>query len=322
MKRWLKLALQLLSLVLFGAILWLGGPQAWRQVVQGDARFILISFLLIGSATMLSANRLRLIARAVAGRELAPWQRFYHLNMTARALGLVVPRGLSTVAGKSVAIHALGVSLKRSIWIVLTDSFFDLSLLGALVLPALWFLKGGVAPLGFIALALGTILALAGGLWWATATGRLRSLARGLRHIPWLASALHLDREVTADLLLPHSTTLQALGLSVLLNSALVACFYYTARAIGLPYPWHLFAASFPATQLSLVLAVTPGGLGLIDAGWYGLLLLGGVPRQEALTFVIAQRAYVFVFVLVWAGISTLLSLALGRKNRDEDPSY
>lgn len=319
MKRWLKLALQILSLVVFGVILWLGGPQAWRQVIKGDARYILISFLLIGSATMLSANRLRLVARAVAGRELAPWQRFYYLNMTARALGLVVPRGLSTVAGKSVAIHALGVSLRRSIWIVLTDNFFDLSLLGVLVLPALWFLKGGIAPIGFIALALGMTLALAGGLWWATATGRLLSLARASRHIPWLASALHLDQDVAADLIPPHSTTLQALGLSVLLNSALVACFYCTARAIGLAYPWPLFAASFPATQLSLVLAVTPGGLGLFDAGWYGLLLLGGVPHQEALTFVIAQRAYIFVFVLVLAGISTLLSITTERASACED---
>jgi uncharacterized membrane protein YbhN (UPF0104 family) len=58
--------------------------------------------------------------------------------------------------------------------------------------------------------------------------------------------------------------------------------------------------------------AVTPGGLGLFDAGWYGVLLLGGVPNQEALTFVIAQRAYIFIFVLVWAGFSVLLSLASG----------
>lgn len=107
-----------------------------------------------------------------------------------------------------------------------------------------------------------------------------------------------------------RATALQALGLSVLLNGAIAACFYYIAQAVGLAYPWPLFAAGFPATQLSLVLAVTPGGLGLFDAGWYGVLLLGGVPHQDALTFVIAQRAYVFIFVLIWAGFGTLLSLA------------
>jgi len=316
MKRWLRLVLQLLSLVLFGLILWLGGPEAWQQALAGDPREILAAFLLIGSATVLSTTRLRLIADSIVGRGLPSWRRFYHLNMTARALGLIVPRSLSTLVGKSVALRAMGISLRRSIWIVVMDNLFDLGLLGILTVPSLFFLKGGASSGGFIALALGLTLALAGGLWWATATGRLLSLVGWLRRIPRLASALRLGPDIAADPLPDYSTALQALGLSVLLNGALAACCYYIARAVGLAYPWPLFAAGFPATQLSLVLAVTPGGLGLFDAGWYGVLLLGGIPHQEALTFVIAQRAYVFVFVLVWAGFGTLLSLTAEGQDR------
>jgi uncharacterized membrane protein YbhN (UPF0104 family) len=315
MKRWPRLALQLLSLALFGLVLWLGGPEAWQQILAGDRGNILVSFLLIGSATMLSATRLRLIAGSVAGREVPSWRSFYYLNMTARALGLVVPRSLSTVAGKSVALRAFGLSLKRSVWIVLMDNLFDLGLLGVLTVPGLFFLKRGASPGSFIALALGLTLALAGGVWWATVSGRLLSLVGWLDRVPWLASALRLDPEGAADVLPSRSTVLRGLGLSALLNGALAACFYCIARAVGLAYPWLLFAAGFPATQLSLVLAVTPGGLGLFDAGWYGVLLLGGVPHQEALTFVIAQRAYVFVFVLIWAGFSTLLSLTAEGQN-------
>jgi len=316
MKRWLRLALQLLSLALFGLILWLGGLEAWQQVLAGDREDILAAFLLIGSASMLSATRLQVMARSVAGQELASWRRFYYLNMTARALGLIVPRSLSTLAGKSVALRALGVSLRRSLWIVLLDNLFDLGLLGVLVVPALFFLRGGVSPVGFIALVLGLTLALAGGLWWATASGRLLSLVRSLGRIPWLESALRLGPAGATDVVPSASTALRALGLSVLLNGAIAACFYCIARAVGLAYPWLLFAAGFPVTQLSLLLAMTPGGLGLYDAGWYGVLLLGGITQQEALTFVIAQRAYVFVFVLVWAGFSTLLSLTAEGQNR------
>ena len=316
-KRWLRLALQLLSLVLFGLILWSGGLETWRQVLAGDRWALLAAFLTTGSAHVLSATRLRLMAHSMTGRKLAPWRRFYYLNMTARALGLVVPRSLSTLGGKSVALRSLGVSLKRSVWTVLMDNLFDLSLLGVLAVPALFFLKGWVSSGGFIALVLGLTLAFAGGLWWITATGRLFPLLRWLGRIPWLESALRraqgtalrLGPEGANDLLPTRSTALRALVLSVLLNGALATRFYYIARAVGVVYPWLIFAACFPLTQLSLVLAVTPGGLGLFDAGWYGVLLLGGVPHQEALTFVVAQRAYVFVFVLVWAGFSTLLSL-------------
>jgi len=316
MKRWLQLTLQLLSLVLFGIILWLGGPEAWQQLLAGDREDILAAFLLIGLASMLSATRLRLMAHSVAGQELASWRRFYYLNMTARALGLVVPRSLSTVAGKSVALRTLGVSLKRSVWIVLMDNLFDLGLLGVLAVPALFFLRGGVSPVGFIALVSGLSLALAGGLWWATASGRLLSFIGWLRRIPRLESVLRLGPEVTADVVPDRSIVLQALGLSILLNGAIAACFCCIARAVGLAYPWPLFAAGFPVTQLSLLLAVTPGGLGLFDASWYGVLLLGGLSRQEALAFVIAQRAYIYIFVLVWAGFGTLLSLTAEGQNR------
>jgi len=309
MKRWLRLALQLLSLALFVFILWLGGPEVWEQILAGDRGSILVSFLLIGSATMLSATRLRAIARSVTDGTLSPWRRFYYLNVTTRALGLVVPRSLSTVGGKSVGLRAMGIPLKRAVWIVVLDNLFDLGLLGILVAPALLFLRGGISPAGFIALAVGLILIVASAFWWATVSGQLLSLVRWLGRIPWLPSALHLDTETSADLLPSRATTLQVLGLSLLLDSVLATYFYFIARAVGVIHPWLIFAAGFPMTQLSLVLAVTPGGLGLFDAGWYGVLLLGGVPHQEALTFVIAQRAYIFVFVLAWAGFGTLLSL-------------
>ncbi|MBU0703757.1 MAG: flippase-like domain-containing protein [Chloroflexi bacterium] len=313
-KRWLRLALQLLSLALFGLILWSGGWEIWQQILAGDRWALLAAFLWTGLANALSATRLQLVARSLAGQELAPWRRFYYLTMTACALGLVVPRSLSTLGGKSVGLRALGVSLKRSFWTVLLDNLFDLVLLGVLIVPSLLFLEGWVSSGTFTALTLGSILMLAGALWWVTTAGRLLPLVRWLKRIPRLESALRIDHAGIIDLLPTRPTALRALGLSALLNGALATRFYYIARAVGVAHPWLIFIAGFPMTQLSLVLAVTPGGLGLFDAGWYGVLLLGGMPHQEALTFVIAQRAYIFVFVLIWAGFSTLLSLTLERQ--------
>jgi uncharacterized membrane protein YbhN (UPF0104 family) len=312
MKRWLRLGLQLISLVLFGLILVWGGSEAWQQVAAGDLEYILVSLLFLGFATMMSAARLQLMARSTTGRELAPWPRFYYLNMTVRALGLVVPRTLSTLGGKSAGLAGFGVSLRRSVWIVMLDNAFDLLVLGILAVPALLYLRNRDAAGELLVLSVGLIVILASGLWWITGPGRARLLMRWLERVPRLASALHLDPEKISDLLPPRPVALEALGLTILLNAAIAICFYHIARAVGMAHPWTVFVAGFPITQLSLILAVTPGGLGLFDAGWYGVLLLAGVPNQDALTFVIAQRAYIFIFVLVWAGFSVLLSLALG----------
>jgi uncharacterized membrane protein YbhN (UPF0104 family) len=187
------------------------------------------------------------------------------------------------------------------------------------------------------------VLAVGLGVWWmaegsaaegsaaepsAIASSRLGTLARYMTRLlqiqplkSLLPDQIDLNPDRLANLLPIRSAesssiVLQALGLSIVINSALATRFYFIARAAGLnlqplSYPWLTFAACFPLTQLSLVIAVTPGGLGIFDASWYGVLLLGGLTHQDALTFVVAQRAYIFVFVLIWAGFSVLLSMVV-----------
>lgn len=313
MNRWLRWGLQLVSLVLFGLILWWAGPDAWRQVASGDLEHLFVALGMLGLAGMLSAARLQLVAVSIADVPLPAWPRFFHLTMTARALGLIIPRSVSILAGKSVGLRAFGIPLRRAAWVVLMDNVFDVALLGVLVLPALLFLRGGASTLLLVAIVFSSVLILAGIIWWFTAERRWRALLQWLGRVPKLGSKLHLDVESTPAPL-PQGVALQVLALTILLNAALVLCYYHVGRAVGLSQSWPLFAASFPITQLSLVLALTPGALGVFDASWYGILLLGGVAQQDALNFVVAQRAYVLVFVLLWAGVSVLLAFLSERR--------
>lgn len=313
MNPWLRRGLQVVSLVLFGLILWWAGPEAWRQVASGDPTHLVIALLLLGLATMVSAARLQLVAVSIAGLALPNWSRFYHLTMTTRALGLIIPRSVSILAGKSVGLRAFGVPLRRAAWIVVMDNVFDLAFLAVLVVPALIFLQRVGSVLLPVALAFCSILLLAGLVWWFTAHRRWQMLLRWLSRVPKLRSSLHLDDE-GSPAPLPQAAAVKVLGLTILLNAALVLCYYHVGRAVGLSHPWSIFAAGYPITQLSLVLAFTPGGLGLFDASWYGILLFGGVAQQDALNFVVAQRAYVLVFVLLWAGVSVLLTFLAERR--------
>ncbi len=316
MKHWLRLGLQLLSLVLFALLLLWGGPEAWRQVVTGDRTHILLSFMLLGLASIVSATRLLVITRSITGRPVASWSRFYYLNMTTRALGLIMPRSVSTIGGKSVALGTLGVSLKRAIWIVMLDNGLDVLLLGVLVAPALLFLRRELSISELLVFVLGLMLALGIGCWWLSDARRASFLVHGLARIPRLSSLLPPNHETVPSLLLPRTTALRAFGLSIVLNGTLFLCFYHIAQAVGLSHPWPVYAAGFPITQLSLIVAVTPGGLGIQDASWYGVLLLAGLPSQEALTFVIAQRAYLFLYVLILAGLGVMFSLVTeGRRH-------
>lgn len=311
MKRWVRTALHLLSLLLFGFILWRAGPGVWQQVWAGDPKHILTAFLLLAAATALSATRLQLVAHSLAGRRLASWHSFYYLTTTTRAAGLVVPRSLSTFAGKPIALHSLGLPLKRSLWAVLLDNLFDLALLGTLAIPSLLFLGDRLSHLAVLGVALGLTLALTGGVWYASGRSVPLRLRKWVKRISRIKAIRPSGLDEPTLLMPPRSAALRALALTVLLDAALATCYHSISRSVGLSYSWPLFAAGFSAVQLSLVLAVTPGGLGIFDAGWYGVLLLGGVPKRDALAFVVAQRAYTLVFVLICAGIGALLPVMM-----------
>lgn len=315
MKRWVRRLLQLLSLALFGLILWWAGPEPWRQILTSDWRPLSVGLLLYGAVSFLAALRLRLVSRSLLKRNIASRRRFFYLHMIARALGFILPRGLSALGGKSVGLRALGLSLRRSLWIVMTDNLYDVLSLALVSIPALFFLQGqlGRLPFALLAAALWALLGL--GIWIAVAGNRLGPLLAGvLDRLPWLARRLEIDDARIEQLFPAPRPALQALLWTILIALLMATTYYAIALAIGLSAPWWLFAAAFPITQLSLIIAVAPGGLGILDLGWLGLLRLGGLPQTEALTFVVAQRAFMVVFVLLWTAAGTLLSLTESRE--------
>lgn len=315
MKRWVRRLLQLLSLALFGLILWWAGPEPWRQILTSDWRPLSVGLLLYGAVSFLAALRLRLVSRSLLKRSIASRRRFFYLHMIARALGLILPRGLSALGGKSVGLRALGLSLRRSLWIVMTDNLYDVLSLALVSIPALFFLQGqlGRLPFALLAAALWALLGL--GIWIAVAGNRLGPLLAGvLARLPWLTRRLEIDDARIEQLFPAPRPALQALLWTILIALLMATTYYAIALAIGLSAPWWLFAAAFPITQLSLIIAVAPGGLGILDLGWLGLLRLGGLPQTEALTFVVAQRAFMVVFVLLWTAAGTLLSLTESRE--------
>jgi uncharacterized membrane protein YbhN (UPF0104 family) len=156
-----------------------------------------------------------------------------------------------------------------------------------------------------IPVAIGLLALLLG---WLLRQNRMETLLVWLRRIPWLAKRLDFgDNQPIPS----AQDALVTLSWSVLLNGIIAASFYGIGRSIGAPVTLPLLLASYPLVQLSLIIAIAPGGLGIFDAGWLGLLRLGGISEAAALAFVVAQRAFVVVFVLIWAGFSALLSLTV-----------
>ncbi len=68
------------------------------------------------------------------------------------------------------------------------------------------------------------------------------------------------------------------------------------AEAIRVDIPLPAILASLPIVRLSAIAAVTPGGLGIVEGGWFITLSLAGVSGVDMSTFLIARRVYWMIF--------------------------
>jgi uncharacterized membrane protein YbhN (UPF0104 family) len=211
-----------------------------------------------------------------------------------RVVGFVIPKDLSDVGGRILLLTSRhDVPAQQAAASVLLDRTFDLAVPLLLLGPAAFYLAQVIdvqtfaVTLLLLALGAGGALALAGKAGLGLALGaygatreRLSGSLPVLGRLPPLEAGLPVTDELLA----------RAFGLSVVKFAATALRFFCYARAISLDASIATFVAGTPITQLSFLLALTPGGLGVLEATWYGILTYAGVAQQGITTFVVAQR--------------------------------
>lgn len=322
--RILSWTINLLGVLAFGLILYLGGPEAWQQIVQADWRFVLGALVTTLLWNLVAAYRWSLIAKQVIDfPEPCPYRYFFTYQMIGMLTGQVLPVTVGMLGGRPVALSlSRGVSLKRSALSVFIDKFFDLILAILLVVPVALFLADGISR--HLAFGLMATLVLIGamiiGLRYEPAM-RLLGLAgargaRVLSHLPVVGKrlAVRLPQRVdnlASQSLMPNRLALQAFLLTIVNYALLSMRLFFIAQALHLEIPWHLLAMGVCVTQLALIFSVTPGSLGFLEGGWGAVLGLAGLSLEQFTTFVIGRRAFVLVFTL----IDTLLAFAWIRES-------
>ena len=286
------------SLALFGAV----AAQLDRASLAAAAERI--SWPLVGAGLLLllgeglfGAVRTHLMARHSGGFATAMWVTAWH------AIWLIaLPMRLGEVAWVMVMRRAYGWNAATAVACALVQRLLDVAVIAALFLlamPAAIGLDRDGAPLltGFAVAA--CLLALAGALslhvWLRllakllVGLGRARGWRRrSLRHLRhgrrWLESVR-------------HQRTMQLCLLSTLLLWGTVfGSFWLLCKAVGLDLV--LAELLFAATGGSLVTALpvqSIGGLGLLEAGFTGILAWLGAPAASAALAALTIRLAIWV---------------------------
>jgi uncharacterized protein (TIRG00374 family) len=100
------------------------------------------------------------------------------------------------------------------------------------------------------------------------------------------------------------------MGWSLLKYFLLVLRFYFTGQAFGVEFSFLQGFFFIPFIQLVSMFNLTPGGLGLVEMGSYGALMVMGVPESKIMVFVIGQRVLASFFTIGLALINHLVFIA------------
>ncbi len=195
-------------------------------------------------------------------------------------------------ASRTFGTHFYGSALKRGTAGTLLEQSFDLLnvLLLAVASAATWFLGGGglmwlLFAAGMIALALLAIAPLIRLARWLTAHLE-KALARRNRSTENLQKFFGLLQSGV----LSEKLTRRLVLLSAARFVVVVLMAGETAAAVGAAIPlWHLAAAT-PFVYLATVIAATPGGIGVNEMTYAGILKMFGTPFSIAAPWTLANR--------------------------------
>lgn len=295
----------LLGAALLAGLLWWLGPD-WEEVgnkLEFHWGYLLLGFLGTSLATAFTAARWQLLNERMTPTRL-PYGAYFHYVALTRFFGQFAPMLLMEFVGRGVGLRAAGSKqgLGQLVTPVLLERLLDLLLPCVMLLWALAIYQSPTLD-GQRWLFLTVLtLAFAVGIIPLIRPIADRAVRIYIAIKRWRgADVEHVPVELstsTAAWVSVHSLGRYA---TVLLQ------FFGMGAAAGALFPAKVIMSGFAVAQLSAILAITPGGLGIQDAGWLGGLRWQGQEEAMIALFLLAFR----VLVLANFGVLSLVTLPL-----------
>lgn len=300
-----KLVLGLAALAAVLAWLLPGAGELRAALARAELRPTWLALGLVATtvACLVTSARWKRLAEAMGGTPL-PHVAYFHSLALTRVLGQLSSTLVMDLVGRGALLRAAGSrrGLGHAFTQAALERVFDLVLPLMLLAWAVIAWQGGWPADRAIASFVGVCLAFAGVS--AALLGPLVRLALRLH-----AAALRLRGrpDDTGPLELPPLDRRLAVDVGLLSLARYLAVmlqFWAVAAAVGADLAFSQIAGATPIGQLAGMLGVTPGALGIQEAGWAGALTWVGVAAPAIALFVLAQRAIVTAYFALLAALT------------------
>ncbi len=247
------------------------------------------------------AFRWFMITNLLIGRRVGQWHEYLYYYLIGRVMGFILPKDITDIGGRALILsknHNVSMSLAGSSTII--DRLFDVFSIITFLPPVLIFWLGWINHIFAISLlitvAITTALFIL--LFQNQIIDKFINITIRFPNIHKQFKELKVNDGINSSMIL------YIYILSVIKFIFATGRLILIVSALRLPISPFLILFGMPLGQLSFLFAFTPGGIGIFEAGWYGILKLGNVLNEHAVIFVLSQR----IFTMIFTGLLTILS--------------
>ncbi len=310
-QRWLKHFVFLISgIAIFGMFIYFLNDEHLEKLKYVNYLAAIAALVASFGITLSISLRWGLIVNTLAGERVAGWREYYHYFIQSRALGFILPNNFTDVGVRMFWLKKRHqTNLTNAGVSVALDRVFDLIFLFGYTLAILpyWFGLINIESVIFFILivftVMGGVLILKQKLFFSIFRRIMLWAMKILSVIPFFKKKVPTQFDFPD---FPRPIIVKLFFISafkVLFTITRFVIYIYVFSIAISPY---MIIAGTPVAQLSYAFSFTPGGLGILEAGWLGILKLGSVPLQQALLFVVGQRILTVILVSLLAVLSQI----------------
>jgi uncharacterized membrane protein YbhN (UPF0104 family) len=305
--KWKTSVRWILALALFASVFVLGDV---RELVHLRLNWIYVIGILFSTLAFILVHTLRWkkIVNALSQREEVGFLPLYKWMIHSYTLGYIMPKDVSLLSVRTYYLKQhQNLPLSLSLFSVSLDRLLDIVVFLFVILPSLLFvtkiLSGG-ASLLLMVLLLGGLLVLT--RWRGKESfGFLVWFYRKIVSLPLIRKRMggESDRSRWENPSLGDEVFFSVMAWTVWAFLLLVSRFFLTGQSLDVNLSFLQCLFVIPVIQISGIINITPGSLGVLELGSWGALVLVDVPKEQILRFVVGQR------VLLTASLLALILL-------------
>ncbi len=300
----------LLGLILFTLLFYFGGLSSFKKVKEINFTFTFLAFICTFAVIFLVTLRWKNILRVLAGNAEIKKNDLFRYFLVSKLIGSFIPKDISDFAVRGLSLNYSGkANIVNAFQSVLIDRLFDVFILMTSIIPALLFFvfypelnNSLLLYLLLTALFLGTLkinpLKLVEVLLFKILKIKLISKFENLRNF---SKNLFINFN--------YSISFMLITLSALKFLTDVLFLLFLSKALNIRIPLEVLFWGSSIGQLFFLIGITPGALGILEMGWFGILMIAGIGRPDIVYFITMRRICSIAFMATLLFISYAIKL-------------